>query len=226
MPRQISISDLHGCADTFLHMLDRLAYTKADELYLLGDYVDRGPRSKSVIDLIWQLQAEGYQVHCLKGNHEAMTVDDYISEKYKGRHNTGDANLLASFKVSRIVDVPEAYIQWMDKLPLYHEVPGFILVHAGLDFTREDKFANQEALMWIRDWHQTIQHEWLGDRIIVHGHTPQPPAAIRTQFMLMDTRRWLDIDAGCALRHPMYQELCAFDMTNRQLHFEQCIDYL
>ncbi|MFT5168289.1 MAG: serine/threonine protein phosphatase 1, partial [Saprospiraceae bacterium] len=63
--KQYAISDIHGCAKTFKALLEQISFSKEDVLYLLGDYVDRGPDSKGVIDHIWQLQSEGYTVFCL-----------------------------------------------------------------------------------------------------------------------------------------------------------------
>ena len=68
--RRFAISDIHGCARTFEALLDRIAFTSQDELYLLGDYIDRGGDSKGVLDLIFRFQKEGYAVQCLLGNHE------------------------------------------------------------------------------------------------------------------------------------------------------------
>ncbi|MEO0876095.1 MAG: metallophosphoesterase, partial [Bacteroidota bacterium] len=65
--RKFAISDIHGCLKTFEALLDQIQFTTQDELYLLGDYIDRGPDSKGVIDLIWKMQADGYQVKCLRG---------------------------------------------------------------------------------------------------------------------------------------------------------------
>ena len=48
-----AISDIHGCLKTFKALLTKLDFSKQDELYLLGDYIDRGPDSKGVIDYIW-----------------------------------------------------------------------------------------------------------------------------------------------------------------------------
>lgn len=58
--RKFTISDIHGCAKTFKALLNRISFSKEDELYLLGDYIDRGPDSRGVIDHIWHLQKTGH----------------------------------------------------------------------------------------------------------------------------------------------------------------------
>ena len=70
MARRWIIPDIHGCAKTVKVLLENmLKVTKHDQLYFLGDYIDRGPDSKGVIDYLMWLQKEEYEVHFIKGNH-------------------------------------------------------------------------------------------------------------------------------------------------------------
>ena len=65
------IPDIHGCARTLQVMLkNMLLVTRDDELFFLGDYIDRGPASKDVLDQLMDMQEGGWKSHCLKGNHE------------------------------------------------------------------------------------------------------------------------------------------------------------
>ncbi len=224
MKRQIAISDIHGCNQSFKALLDQVAFSKADELYLLGDYVDRGPDSKGVIDSIWQMQKEGYTVYCLMGNHEQMTIRDMWLERQVGFRHAGDEDLLESFKVKRITEIPEEYFLWMESLPLYLEIPGYILVHAGLNFEGTSPFLNEEALTWARNWYHQIDYEWLGERIIVHGHTPIGVRQIKHEWTLLQQQRVLNIDAGCSAMARPSAGLCAFDMRDQIVHFVECLD--
>ena len=52
---RFAISDIHGCAKTFEALLEQIALTKDDTLFLLGDLIDRGPGSKEVVDKVLQL---------------------------------------------------------------------------------------------------------------------------------------------------------------------------
>ena len=70
MPRTFGIGDIHGCANTAKKLLfEEIKIDKEDELYFLGDYIDRGQRSKEVVDLILELKNENYKVNALRGNH-------------------------------------------------------------------------------------------------------------------------------------------------------------
>ena len=226
MPRKFAISDIHGCNQAFGQLLDKIAFSKADELYLLGDYIDRGPDSKGVIQRIMDMQAEGYQVRCLRGNHEQMFLDSF---KKTGSHldwlENGGLQTLDSYDAHSIRDIPMDHYDFIDNLEWYLQVDNYILVHAGLDWSNpEFPFDNKKILIWVRAWHKDIDYGWLGDRYIIHGHTPQSRPQIEAQCSVFGTKRWLDIDAGCFINYRMdegYGQLCAFDMTNRELIFQE-----
>ncbi len=227
--RKIAISDLHGCRKTFLALLDKIAFSQNDHLYLLGDYVDRGLDSKGVIDHIWALQAAGYAVTCLRGNHEDLVLTAQISTEGLDRWLVTDARrTMESFGVSRISSIPKEYLDFMRNLPHWLEVDEYILVHAGLDFELTDPLSRPDKMMWIRHWHDRIRYDWLDGRIIVHGHTPVKRDNIELMLRHLDQQRYLDIDAGCVFwNFPVregYGHLCAFDMTNRTLTFQEAVE--
>src|SRR5215218_1348691 len=98
MPRY-AISDIHGCCKTFRYMVEEVLHLQAsDQLFLLGDYIDRGPDSKGVIDFILELRAKGYRVETLMGNHEFMMLETWEDASYLPLwlRNGGDTTL-ASF---------------------------------------------------------------------------------------------------------------------------------
>ena len=77
MPRRFAIADIHGCAQTFNQLLEKLELEKQDQVYLLGDYIDRGPDSKGVLDAIMNLIAAGYSIRPLLGNHEKLFINAF-----------------------------------------------------------------------------------------------------------------------------------------------------
>lgn len=224
MGRMLAISDIHGCVRTFLTLLDKVAISRSDVLYLLGDYINRGPDSKGVIDLIFRLRHEGYDVRCLRGNHEQMLLNSIQSENKGASIRLETRELLASFGVSRAADIPRIYLDWFNDLPVYFDVPGFFLVHAGLNFHRPDPLSDSEAMLWIRQWHHTLDRDWLGGRILVHGHTPQPHFQIQEDLEGLDDMPILCIDCGCAFGQLPYGQLCVADLGNRTLFFQEKID--
>jgi serine/threonine protein phosphatase 1 len=71
-----AIGDIHGCARTFKKLVEEvIKFTTADTLYLLGDYIDRGPCSKGVLDYLLQIRDLGYNFRPIRGNHEQLLLD-------------------------------------------------------------------------------------------------------------------------------------------------------
>ncbi|MCJ8277615.1 MAG: serine/threonine protein phosphatase, partial [Bdellovibrionales bacterium] len=76
--RIFAIGDIHGCAEELNKLISLLPLNSEDTLVFLGDYIDRGPNSKKVVDIILDLK-KNYNVICLKGNHEAM-INEFIDD--------------------------------------------------------------------------------------------------------------------------------------------------
>ncbi len=227
MNRTILIGDIHGCVNTFESLLSKIEITKEDNVILLGDYVDRGLFSKQVIDKIMEVQNQGFNLTALKGNHEEMFVNNYLAEVEKGWHQMGDDELLQSFETQEMKSIPKTYVEFCDQLPLYHADDSLIAVHAGLDFGSDNHFGKSEYLLWSRDWYPNIDFDWLGNRIIVHGHTPRTIEEIKTQFGELEKNRVLNIDGGAFLseqKHHGLGHLCAFDLTNMELIFQENVE--
>jgi serine/threonine protein phosphatase 1 len=227
MKRTFAIGDTHGCHQTLKALLDKIGFTKNDELIMLGDYVDRGPDSKGVIDTLATMMLEGYQVEMLCGNHELMFMSDYIYENEKVHIGLGNQQTLDSFGVKSMKQIPVEYINLLQTLPYYHLSEQYILVHAGLDFSSGNPLHNDDALVWIRNWYDQIDRDWLGNRIIVHGHTPQTKMATTEQLKNLKQLPVLDIDCGAYSKSKLragFGNLCAFDLTNQELYFQKNIE--
>ena len=208
MRKRWVIPDIHGCIKTVSSLVNDLVKPmRSDELYFLGDYVDRGPDSKGVIDLIRGMQKSGYNVTALKGNHEDFMVDLYDAEiksksawwrsfgnkKHKAWLEIGGKSTLSSFDVQHIRDVPVDYIEWMRNLPHYVELDKFVLVHAGLNFRNEDPFEDLRSMLWLREYE--IKPEKIGGRRIIHGHVPVNMELI-TQSIHNKVYKFIDLDNG------------------------------
>ncbi|MEM6770701.1 MAG: metallophosphoesterase family protein [Bacteroidota bacterium] len=181
-----AISDIHGCPKTLQRALELIDFSYSDELFLLGDYIDRGPDSQGVLDYVWQLEEESHDVICLRGNHEEMLLEAARGERmlYDWSPTRGDADRV---------------FHWMDSLPFYHETPGYILTHAGLNFRMEDPLEDTQSMLWIRYFHGDINPDWLGNRILVHGHTPATAAQIKAGLNYAAVNKIACIDSGCSL---------------------------
>lgn len=227
--RQFAISDIHGCSQSFEALLDKISFSTTDVLFLLGDYIDRGPGSKLVIDRILDLQSQGYQVQCLLGNHEhamlAAKQDWLFFENW--RDGWGGMETLESFNTYSLDEIEPKYWEFLNRLKLYIETEEHVFVHAGLDFSnRFNPFENTEMLLFGRNWYDRTDYYWLGNRIILHGHTPIVKKDIETLLFRLSVNQFLNIDNGCVYDKTGdgYYHLCAFDLTNWQLFFQKNLD--
>ncbi|MEL7147036.1 MAG: metallophosphoesterase family protein, partial [Bacteroidota bacterium] len=163
--RKILIGDIHGCLETFRCLLGQMkAHIEQDQLILLGDYIDRGPHSKGVIDEIIQMKQEGWDIISIRGNHEQMLIAGHHAEVVKGWVDMADKELTDSFEISNLTELPSAYIDLCESLPYYYLDNEFIAVHAGINFDRKQPLEHTEDLMWIRDWYGNVDYDWLQGR--------------------------------------------------------------
>jgi len=201
--RKIVISDIHGCARTFRTLVEeQLGLTAGDELFLLGDYVNRGPDPLGVVEFIWELQVAGVEVTCLRGNHE----DRFLWALDAGR-----------------LELPRRYVHFFRNLKLYHEVDGYFLVHAGLNFRFKDPLQDTYSMRWIRKWEEEVDIDWLAGRTLVHGHIRKMNAQIREAAS--SGGPVIGIDNGCFAVHTEGQgALCALDLRTREVFFQPNVD--
>lgn len=219
--RRFATTDIHGCLATFRYLVEQeLQLQPADALYLLGDYVNKGPDSRGVLDYLMQLQAAGYQVHCLKGNHEKELLDTI--------HGTPNANdmwkaeaerdmTLASFGVSCPADIPTRYVDWMQALPLQLELPDFVLVHAGFNFALPPAEMRQDEHSMLYSKNMVADASRLAGKRLLHGHVPTPTAWVQASVQAHADA--IGLDGGCVYRHnPELRHLAALNLDTWELH--------
>ncbi|MEN0049364.1 MAG: metallophosphoesterase family protein [Bacteroidota bacterium] len=223
-----AISDIHGCLSSFQALLEKINLKKEDELFLLGDYIDRGPDSKGVIDHILNLKQEGHQLHCLRGNHEQMMID---TMQGSDRHadiwikNGGEETLKSYFKIER--DIPDEHIFFLDELSFYQKIEGYYLVHAGFNFSYPNPLADRENMLWMRNWYEAINYSWLGNDIIIHGHTPISRKKMEAQLEEVKYLQVINIDGGCVFKNIRSDLgwLVALDLEEKRFVFQENIDF-
>lgn len=223
-----AITDIHGCAYTFESLLRSINFTREDTLFLLGDYIDRGPRSKGVLDTILRLQEEGYTLECLLGNHDWVmlhAIDEPGTEEASNWKNYfGGRETLRSFGVSSEQEIPSLYIDLLKSMDYYREYQNLILVHAGLNLNIVNPLTDPEAMLWIRYGNKKVSKEWLKDRIIVHGHTPYPRQHVQKQIDERAENPMIGIDNGCVYQRTGMHHLCALELNTLEMVFERNVD--
>lgn len=234
MKRRWVIPDIHGCFSTLKQLLeDNIRLTKDDSLYFLGDYIDRGPNGKTVIDYIMNLQNQGYNIRYLIGNHEDYCIRAYEQDQnriflksniQKEWEHYGGKATLNSFGVKRPRDIDKTYIDWMKNGEYFIELDKYILVHAGLNFNISNPFDDLKSMMWVRDFKvDTIK---TGGKKIIHGHVPVEYSMIETLYK-SDNYNFIPLDNGVYYKDSKagFGNLIAFDIDNIELVAQPNVDY-
>lgn len=174
--RTLAIGDIHGCSKAFDHMLRLAKVRKTDTIITLGDYVDRGPDSKGVIDrLIW-LHTQ-CRVIPLKGNHEVMMLESREDPvRYKDWLGHGGRHTLRSYAPGKenptLQDVPAEHWKFMEEGLLdWHETDTHIFVHAGME--PETPVNEQQALHLFWEFISLNTRAHGSGKTIICGHTSQ-----------------------------------------------------
>lgn len=229
MNKIYAISDIHGCSKTFVELLNQISLNQSDKLYLLGDYIDRGPGSIETIDKIIELRNSGYNIDCLTGNHEQMMLTAFKrpSEADIWLYN-GGASVLDELGLHSVKQIPQKYIDFLQSLNYHFETNDFIFVHAGVDLENPNPLSDKDSLIWIRNWENPlIVDSFLQGKKIIHGHTPQKRIDIEKRFDLFVNgyNPVLNIDCGCVFtKYEGYGNLCCVNLTDNKLHFQRNID--
>src|SRR3984957_18222540 len=173
MTQTYVIPDIHGRFDLLNEGLAEItARGDAGVILTIGDYVDKGPESKQVIDRLLPGVAGGWNLVALKGNHDAMMVEALRdpSKMAAWMEKGGDAALAAYG--GDPAAVPQSHIAWLDQLRLMHVDAHRLYVHAGVDPGIPLDRQSEATLLWKR--YPNGDSKGYGPLHIVHGHDNFP----------------------------------------------------
>lgn len=238
MNRQWVISDIHGCLNTLRSLVENhIIPTKDDTLIFLGDYIDRGPDSKGVLDYVMNLQIQGFSVVALKGNHEDFMVKAFEEEQqlksflfFKSTNKSkemwmrfGGVEAMRSFNTTNLNEIPPFYIDWIKQRPYYYLLDDFFIVHAGLNFEIEDPLQDTNAMVWIREF--KMDPAKINNRRLIHGHVPVSLDFIHLTINA-GTYPFIDLDNGCYMAHKAgYGNLLALELNTMELKVQPNVDF-
>ena len=185
--RIFAIGDIHGCLAKLEKLAGMLDIRQDDTVVFLGDYIDRGPDPKSVVDFLVRFRDQcAGQVIFLKGNHEVMFID-YLQGRNRGLylHYGGISTVESYLRDSGSFSVPENHKRFFSELSTCYETREYIFVHAGLrpgiPFARQ----TSEDMLWIRSEFVESDYDW-GKRVIF-GHTAFSLPLIQKNKIGIDT---------------------------------------
>lgn len=201
-----AIGDVHGRLDLatklYNNILDDIKTIKdplGAEIIWLGDYCDRGPSSKKVLDFIMNLKdSENIKHIFLEGNHEDFLINvvknPTANHVYHIWMRNGGLETLKSFGIDNQyfiskLDILKPYAQWLSKLPFYYEKYDYLFCHSGFIRIDEPLEFQRQNLIWGRP----TSDMYTGyDKWIIHGHTPTSNETPYVDFcrVCIDTGAW------------------------------------
>ncbi|WP_454650440.1 metallophosphoesterase family protein [Bradyrhizobium liaoningense] len=205
--RVYAIGDVHGRADllqSLLTVIDvdlaRSAPERAIQVFL-GDYVDRGPDSRAVLDLLIE-RSKSHETVCLKGNHEVFLLEvlKNPARLQEWRHYGGLLTLV-SYGITPTMNpsaeqqvelieglkraLPPEHLAFLQQLPSSFTCGDFFFVHAGVKPGVALDRQKDADLLWIREEFLTSEERF--GKYVVHGHTPVSAPDIRQNRINIDT---------------------------------------
>lgn len=191
-----AVGDVHGRLDLLEPLVDALAedlhasFARRKAMVFLGDYIDRGPDSKGVIDLLSHLRERGmFELHFLRGNHEDRMEAFLADPAYgPGWCDYGGREALESYGVSAPFDkhdedgwaaaceafnaaVDENQRRFLAQQAYSVSIGDYFFAHAGAEPGAPLDEQDPQQLMWVRQ--SFLSHPDPFERIVVHGHTPE-----------------------------------------------------
>jgi serine/threonine protein phosphatase 1 len=200
--RVYAVGDVHGCLDRLITVHDQIAEdlsarpVDAPVLVHLGDYVDRGPDSAGVVARLaaGSRLPEAPTVN-LMGNHEHMMLAALASGDAETTGlwlANGGADSLLSWNVPHSAQpkewpsyLPTQHLMFLRDLAMWHQVGGYLFVHAGIRPGIPLDRQNRHDLMWIREPFLSYAEPF--GPVVVHGHTPRQEPVVRPNRIGIDT---------------------------------------
>ncbi|MFP6871234.1 MAG: metallophosphoesterase family protein [Nitrospinota bacterium] len=195
MSNLYAIGDIHGQRRMLDMLLEKVPLEKDDEIVFIGDYIDRGPDSRGVVDAVLEFKLAYPNTTCLRGNHEDMFLDYIKAEENYPRGiftMNGGVETLNSYGIDPRqgpMRVPPLHTAFFEGLGYRHEARGFVFVHAGMRPGVPAEEQTERDMLWIRD--EFFESDADFGKSVVFGHTPMPEVMDKLP-------RLLGIDTGAA----------------------------
>jgi Calcineurin-like phosphoesterase len=207
-----AIGDIHGCLDKLERLIaacEAHADGRPTRWVFLGDYVDRGPDSRGVIELLMRRQqAQPGSIVCLRGNHEQMAIMAHADLRAMPLWLANSGATTQRNYPETNGRIADAHLAWLDALPFCHDDGLRFFVHAGIDLSVPLGRQEEEVMLWMREPFLSECDEVDCGRFIVHGHTPLKGGRPDLR------KRRLNLDTAAVLGGPL--TAAAFDDTRAE----------
>lgn len=194
-PKIFAVGDIHGCHDKLATLMGRLPLDPAaDFLIFLGDYINRGPASRQVIELLLGLKQKVRNIVFLMGNHEHSLLeyargghpDDLRALRPLGVEATLVSYGNSSMRSIRNLDfLPDAHKIFLGQLERCYRLGKYLFLHAGTIPGEDVQACSLDRLLTVRD--TFLSCAGTADEIVVFGHTPFATPLVTDDKIGIDT---------------------------------------
>jgi serine/threonine protein phosphatase 1 len=210
-----AVGDIHGRADLLALLLDQIKAdaaasvgAKKKTIVFVGDYIDRGPGSRRVVDLLRGALPTGFDARFLKGNHEEMMLKFLEDPSFLGSWRiNGAVATMESYGVdvtglrrdaakpevwqgALLAALPEQHRRFFEDLELTASFGDYLFVHAGVRPGIPIEKQTPQDLLWIRGEFLCSKKDF--GKVVVHGHTPTDAPEMRVNRIGIDTGAFLN----------------------------------
>lgn len=223
------VGDIHGRNDLLLSVIERIATQeyvpdyKTRHIVFLGDYVDRGKKSKEVVQTLVDLDLPDFNIVTLDGNHES-SMRGFLEDPVKSKrwlYYGGDAtlrsygidvsleNLTEAGLIAKSAEfgaaLPESHREFLYGLTSHHSVGDFYFTHAGVNPKHALEDQSERDLMWIRS--DFLTHDGLYEKVIVHGHSISAQPEFKNNRIGIDTGAFYSNTLTCLMLYGKSKEI-------------------
>ncbi|MFT5143468.1 MAG: serine/threonine protein phosphatase 1 [Rhodothermales bacterium] len=189
----IAIGDIHGCPKTLDALLLELNPGSDDHLVFIGDYIDRGPDSKGVVDRLIEL-GKNQKCTFLRGNHEALLMGYLDAGETDIFVFNGGSTTLASYDMEiGALHFPDTHLSFFRNTKMYLETEDAVFVHAGLrpglSVAENLERGDEMVFLWERSHIRCSNEELEWEKTVICGHTPVP--------RVINLPKLINLDTGC-----------------------------
>ncbi len=182
------ITDIHACFNTLKRLLNKIELTKKDRLFLLGDLVNKGPRSSETLDYLINLEKQGFNIFKVMGNHDLIWLD-FLQGKIKA----DDKKIISQPNLKLAREKNEEHIDFLSRSYYYILLSDTYLVHAGFNFKSESPFEEYLDMTCIREW--DLDDRYLEGKRVIHGHIAHP--FVKIYEAVEKKKQRIPLDNGC-----------------------------
>lgn len=221
MPQKkyLAIGDVHGCLKSLQALIKKLDDYTSRQFIFLGDYIDRGPDSKGVVDFLLEYQKQQDCIF-LRGNHEQMLLDARRNNDLDLWLMNGGRSTLESYGATNThLNIPQNHMVFYNETRMYYDTPDYFFVHAGLSPAKTIKQSLEdgedvEDFLWERSHLNAFETPW--EKTVVFGHTPRSHPIKKNKMLGLDT--------GCVYKSAGYGTLTAALLPEIEFVQQACLD--